>query len=198
MTMLDRIRNAARKNMTERKEAEAAALPVETKETVETALYIHNLDKEGHTLLITSDDSDASEFYKTIAAHVEKSNGTIDYYGFDLNGTMFADRTDSQTTKLALNLDEAWDLSVALATEVKERAMTEQPGKKIVVLIKDGPKLFTMIDTENIDLYKELLNSINTVIELGAAVGIHIFMEVDAATAEVESRNNFQNVINFN
>ena len=212
MSMMDKLRNAAR-NMAEKNETEEATvpLPAEEEEThteveeiveeesgLEKAPHIESLNNQGHTLLITSTDSSPEEYFKTVASHVEENNETIEYYGFDLNGTMFAERTDTQTKKLALNLQEAWDLSVALASEVKERVMTEQPGKKIAVLIKDGSQLFTMENTDTADRYLDLLDNMNTVIENGAAVGVQIFMEVDAATAEIESRDTFQNVINFN
>lgn len=222
MSMMDKLREAAR-NMTEKNEEVAVPLPTEDEELptgveeiveaeeeedskkteegeleFEKALYIESLNQKGHTLLITSADSSPEEYFTVIANHVEKNLDSVAYYGFDLNGTMFPDRTDSQTKKLALNLHEAWDLSEALSSEIKERVMTEQPGTKIAVLIKDGHKLFTLENPDNADLYAEMLDNMNTVIEHGAAVGVQVFMEVDAATAEIESRNDFQNVISFN
>ena len=75
--------------------------------------------------------------------------------------------------RLALNTDEAWDLSVALVEELSARK-EGQAGKPFVVLVNDQRNLVTNENPENPARYQEMLGNLQTVTSEGRSYGIHL------------------------
>jgi hypothetical protein len=192
---MKRLRRASRLNVFPR-----------TKEVVENDTVIleeaggivttWDIQKSEHTLLIVLPDTDTTQAFENIAAHVEKNTDTLDYLGIDLFHTMFADITEQQTKRLALTLEEAVELTAALVSEIDDRKENGVKGKKIRVLIKDGHDLFNLEPApEAAELYTGVLANINYVLTHGEAVDVTVFMEVDTDTAEQDERPEFTNAI---
>jgi hypothetical protein len=153
-----------------------------------------DITKKGPTLLVRPADSDPANINWCLVKYAERNSDTLDYFTIDLADTLSEHRTEAQTKHIALTLDEAWDLSVALATEIHDRKLGKD-GKIILVLVNEGHKLYRMTDVENEDRYSEMLINMQNVVENGEAVGIKLLQEVDADTVEMEARNDFQRVI---
>lgn len=158
----------------------------ETTEPTEDTVVSAWSPEEGEQALLVADQDEATAFYLTVVETAANNPEQIEWFGFDLQNTMFGGKSEAHASRLALNLHEAWDLSLALEQEVIERQQGKE-GKLIIVLIERGDFLADVLaDEENREdlLFSSILPNLNKVVSEGADVNIYVLMRVQPENVE--------------
>ena len=165
-------------------EAETAATPEETPvpvfpveaASVEEASPVGSVSTDDtHVALVSGEETviwdikntplllptnNAAQVYRSIEEHGEQHSDTVEYYALDLSNTL----ESHNPARVALNLNEAWDLSTALVEEITHRAENPEEGNKhFIVVLNDGNDLFSLTDTEDTELYQKFLGNMQTI-----------------------------------
>lgn len=102
---------------------------------------------------------------------VDYANEKGEMYAFDLPNDLH--RLNVPEARLALNLNEAWDLSVALMEEITARKNGAEE-KPFVILVNDPSTLLNMENPENPVRYAEMRANLETISVEGPQLGIEI------------------------
>lgn len=193
--MIEQLRNAAKK-----KASEPRTKPLRSHRIILTGdnekLEIWDIVKEEQTLLLTP-SADSAPVFERIVAHVRQHNDFADCVVIDLKGRMNTDADEFETERTAVDIEEAYALSIQLLNELGKRVRTEEWEQQLLILIKDGDSLFTLDDPNKANLYYDLLTNMQAIIVAGAMFGMKVLMEVDAATVTVASSKDFANKISI-
>ena len=148
---------------------------------------------EGEPTLLVASPREAKALYSAIIETANEKSEEMEWVGIDLQKTMFEDNAEAHQKPLALNLQEVWDLSVALETEITERQEGKE-GKRILVLIEGGDVLAgILMYEENRDdpKFKTVQPNLNKIITEGAAVNINVLMRVEEDTVDAWKAEGF-------
>ena len=150
----------------------------------------------GQTLLVCSQE-EARTLYSTVDAMVQEAPEEFEWFGIDLQLSMFESRSAAYKDHLSRSLYEAWKLSVDLEREVTKRQQGE-PGKRLLVMIERGDFLAEVLtDEENRDeqMFEMIMPNLRKVIEEGRKVNVHVLMRVKEENVESWKNVGFTHVL---